>query len=57
MLFMVIKHFKDPDSAPAHERFAKRARMTPRALDVGVDRCFQVMETSDPILFQEWIKN
>jgi len=26
-------------------------------IEVGMDRCFQVMETDDPALLQEWIKN
>lgn len=26
-------------------------------IEVGMDRCFQVMETNDPILLQEWITN
>ena len=26
-------------------------------IEVGMDRCFQVMETDDPILLQERIKN
>ena len=26
-------------------------------IEVGMDRCFQVMEAEDLILLQEWIKN
>jgi hypothetical protein len=61
---MVIEHFKECDPKPVYERFAKRGRMMPDGLkyvnswiEVGMDRCFQVMETEDPILLQEWIKN
>jgi hypothetical protein len=64
MLFMVIEHFKDRDPAPVYKRFAERGRLMPEGLsyvnswiEVGMDRCFQVMETDDPILLQEWIKN
>jgi len=64
MLFMVIEHFKGCDPAHVYERFAERGRMMPEGLnyvnswiEVGMDRCFQVMETSDPILLQEWIKS
>jgi hypothetical protein len=57
MLFMVIEHFKGRDAAPVRERFAERGRMMPRAFEVGMNRCFQVMESFDPILLQEWIKN
>jgi hypothetical protein len=64
MLFMVIEHFKDGDPGPVYKRFAEKGRMMPDGLnyvnswiEVGMDRCFQVMETDDPILLQEWIKN
>ena len=64
MLFMVVEHFKDRDPAPVYKRFAKQGRLMPDGLsyvnswiEVGMDRCFQVMETEDPALLQEWIKN
>ena len=64
MLFMVIEHFKGRDPKRVYERFAERGRMMPGGLnyvnswiEVGMDRCFQVMETDNPILLQEWIKN
>ena len=64
MLFMVIGHFKGRDPAPVYRRFADRGRLMPEGLnyvsswiEVGMDRCFQVMETNDPILLQEWITN
>jgi len=64
MLFMVVEHFKDRDPAPVYKRFAEQGRLMPDGLsyvnswiEVGMDRCFQVMETDDPALLQEWIKN
>ena len=64
MLFMVVEHFKDRNPAPVYKRFAEQGRLMPEGLsylnswiEVGMDRCFQVMETDDPILLQEWIKN
>ena len=64
MLFMVVEHFKDRDPAPVYKRFAEQGRLMPDGLsyvnswiEVGMDRCFQVMETEDPALLQEWIKN
>ncbi|MBV9242175.1 MAG: DUF3303 family protein [Acidobacteria bacterium] len=64
MLFMVIEHFKGRDPKHVYERFAERGRLMPDGLnyvnswiEVGMDRCFQVMETDDAILLQEWIKN
>jgi hypothetical protein len=64
MLFMVVEHFKDGDPAPVYKRVAEQGRMMPDGLsyvnswiEIGMDRCFQVMETDDPALLQEWIKN
>lgn len=64
MLFMVVEHFKGRDPKRVYERFAEKGRLMPDGLsyvnswiEVGMDRCFQVMETEDPILLQEWIKN
>lgn len=64
MLFMVIEHFKGRDPAPVYRRVTDRGRLMPEGLkyvnswiEVGMNRCFQVMETDDPILLQEWIKN
>lgn len=64
MLFMVVEHFKDRDPAPVYKRFAEQGRLMPEGLsyvnswiEVGMDRCFQLMETDDPALLQEWIKN
>ncbi len=62
MLFMVIEHFKRRDPKPVYRRFAESGRMAPDGLnyinswiEVGMDRCFQVMETDDASLLQEWI--
>jgi hypothetical protein len=62
MLFMVIEHFKDRNPAPVYKRFAGEGRMMPDGLkyvnswiEVGMDRCFQVMETDDLSLLQTWI--
>ncbi len=61
---MVVEHFKERDPAPVYKRFAEQGRLMPDGLsyvnswiEVGMDRCFQVMETDDPALLQEWIKN
>lgn len=60
---MVVEHFKNRDPAPVYKRFAEQGRLMPGGLsyvnswiEVGMDRCFQVMETDDPALLQEWIK-
>jgi hypothetical protein len=64
MLFMVIEHFRDRKPAPVYKRFAEQGRMMPEGLkyinswiEVGFNRCFQVMECDDPALLQEWIKS
>lgn len=61
---MVIEHFKDRDPGPVYKRFAEQGRLMPDGLEyvnswieVGTERCFQVMETDDPMLLQEWMKN
>jgi len=64
MLFMVIEHFKDRNPAPIYKRFAEQGRIAPDGLkyvgswiEVGFNRCFQLMECDDAVLFQEWMKN
>lgn len=49
---------------PVYERFAERGRMLPEGLyyvdswmeTAGRDRCFQLMETDDPALFEQWTR-
>ena len=62
MLFMVIEHFKNRDAAAVYKRFQERGRMTPDGLnyvdswvETNFDRCFQLMETDDQRLFEQWI--
>jgi len=61
MLFMVIERFKSADPEPIGARFKNRGRMLPDGLsyqaswvDPAGNRCFQLMETSDPGLFSAW---
>ena len=59
---MVIETFTR-GAARIYERAANRGRMLPPGLEYvdswiderGLDRCFQLMETDDPSLFEEWI--
>jgi hypothetical protein len=62
MLYIVIERFKNGDARPVYRRFAEQGRLAPEGLhyvaswvqqDLGV--CYQVMETEDPALLQEWI--
>jgi len=59
--YMVVERFTSgPESIYA--RAATEGRMLPDGLeyvdswvDERLDRCFQLMETDDPSLFEEWI--
>jgi hypothetical protein len=62
MLFMVIEHFKDGDPEPVYRRFDERGRLAPDGLDylgswvtADLTRCYQVMETDDRSLLEEWM--
>ena len=61
MLYMVIERFRNRDAAAVYRRFRERGRMAPDGLryvaswvEVGFDRCFQLMECDDPRLLDEW---
>ena len=63
-LYMVVEHFKNGDAMPVYRRFRDRGRMAPEGLvyvsswvDQKLERCFQLMETDDPALFDQWIAN
>ena len=60
MRYMVVERYTH-GPGPVYERFAQRGRMAPPGLeyieswvDEKLDRCFQVMETDDPALFDDW---
>lgn len=63
MLYMLIERYpKGPK--PIYERAAVDGRMLPEGLhyldswvvdDDNLDRCFQLMETNDPSLFDKWL--
>ena len=64
MLYLVIERFKNGDAAPVYQRFRDRGRMTPEGLeyvsswvDTSLERCFQIMETADPGLLDQWMAN
>ncbi len=64
MLYMIIEHFRDQDAVPVYRRFRDRGRLAPEGLryvsswvDQQFERCFQVMETDDRQLLDEWIAN
>ena len=59
---MVVEHFKDGDAVPVYRRFREHGRLAPEGLsyvsswvDTKFDRCYQVMETDDRRLLDEWM--
>ena len=64
MLYMIVEHFKNRDALPVYRRFQSSGRMAPEGLqyvsswvDASLERCFQLMETDDRSLIDEWITN
>ena len=62
MLYMVIETFRNGDAVPVYRRFRDRGRMTPDGVtyvsswvDERLERCYQVMETEDRSLLEEWM--
>jgi hypothetical protein len=62
MVYMVVEQFKNGDAVPAYRRFRERGRLAPEGLtyvtswvDDKLQRCFQLMETDDRRLLDEWI--
>ncbi len=64
MRYMVIETYKH-GPRPVYARAAERGRMLSPGLayvdswidERGLDRCFQLMETKDPRLFDAWTAN
>ncbi len=63
-LFMVVEHFRNGDALPVYRRFRDRGRMAPDGVtyvsswvDVEMKRCYQVMETGNRALLDQWIAN
>ena len=62
MHYLVIEHFKGGDAIPVYRRFRDHGRLAPAGLvyvsswvDTKLQRCYQVMETEDPRLLDDWI--
>ena len=65
MLYMVIERYR-AGPGPVYQRAATHGRMLPDGLryvdswivdDDALDRCFQLVETDDPSLFDVWLDN
>jgi hypothetical protein len=64
LLFMIVEHFKNGDAVPVYRRFRERGRLAPEGLeyvaswvDEKLERCFQLMESEDAKLLDEWMAN
>ncbi len=63
-LYMVIENFRKGDPVPVYRRFREQGRLTPEGLtyvsswvDLKLERCYQVMESEDRALLDQWIAN
>ena len=63
-LFMVIERYRGGDAAPVYRRFRERGRMAPEGLayisswvEEDLATCYQVMETPDRALLEEWMSH
>jgi len=61
---MVIENFKNGDAAPVYRRFRDHGRLAPAGLSYvsswvndNLDRCYQLMETEDRALLDQWMAN
>ena len=61
MLYMIIENFRGGDPLPVYRRFRDQGRMAPEGLRYVASwvtddfrRCFQVMETDDRRLLDQW---
>lgn len=61
-LYMVIERFKGGDPVPVYRRFREQGRLAPDGLtyisswvNTNLDCCYQLMETDDRLLLNEWM--
>src|SRR5271166_1533002 len=60
-LYMIVERFKNNNAVAVYRRFRDRGRMAPDGLtyvsswvDDKLQRCYQLMETNDRRLLDEW---
>ncbi len=63
-LYMVVEKFKNKDAVAVYRRFRESGRMAPEGLmyvsswvDDKLELCYQLMETHDRRLLDEWMTN
>jgi hypothetical protein len=59
---MIVERFRNGEAAPVYRRFRERGRLAPDGLtyvsswvDENLTICYQLMETSDRSLLDEWM--
>jgi hypothetical protein len=62
--YMVVEHFRNDDAVPVYRRFRESGRMAPDGLRYvsswvtpDMTRCYQIMETPDRSLLEQWMAN
>lgn len=63
-LYMVVENFRNGDAVAVYRRFRDRGRLAPEGLtyvsswvDHKLERCYQLMETEDRALLDQWMAN
>lgn len=63
-LYVVVEKFKNGNAVPVYRRFRDHGRLAPEGLTYisswvtdDLTRCYQVMETADRKLLDQWIAN
>ena len=62
MLYMVVEQFRNRDPVPVYRRFREHGRLASQGVtyvsswvDEKLERCFQLMETDNRYLLDEWM--
>lgn len=60
----MIENFRNGDAVPVYRRFRERGRLAPEGVAYvsswvtdRMDRCYQLMETEDLTLLDQWMAN
>jgi len=63
-LYMIVEHFRNGHAAPVYRRFKESGRLAPAGrtyvsswVAENLATCYQLMETSDRALLDEWMRN
>jgi hypothetical protein len=64
MQYMIVEQFKNGDPLPIYRRFRDHGRLAPPGVryisswvDCNFEWCFQIMESDDRALLDQWIDN